>query len=84
MTRSQSNEDRLVRYLLGLMPEKERTELEDVYLLDDDLNQEIQAAERDLIDRYLDGSLSEIERKRFETFFLSSPGRVEKFRFAKA
>ncbi len=84
MNRSPNNEDRLVQYLLGLMPEEEMIELEEAYLLNDDLNEELQAMERELIDRYLEGSLSDTERIRFESFFLSSPGRTEKLRFARA
>src|SRR5215510_4345778 len=84
MSRSLKNEDRLVQYLLGLIPEEEQIELEDLYLLDDDLNDELQAVERELMDSYLEGTLSEDQRNRFEQFFLSSPGRVEKLRFARA
>jgi hypothetical protein len=83
MNRSLNNEDRLAQYLLGLMPEQEMIELEEIYLLDDDLNKELQAVERDLMDRYLEGSLSEKERARFENFFLSSPGRIEKLRLSR-
>lgn len=84
MTQSLKNEDRLVQYLLGLMPEEKKIELEEVYLLNDDLNEELQAAERDLMDRYLERSLSEKERNRFDSYFLSSPGRMERLRFARA
>src|SRR6185295_4049567 len=37
----------------------------------------------ELIDRYVEGSLSKTERERFENFFLCSPGRKEKLRFAR-
>jgi CHAT domain-containing protein/tetratricopeptide (TPR) repeat protein len=77
-------EDRLVRYLLGLMTEEEAARIEEVYLFNDELNDDLQAAERDLIDRYAEGSLSQPERDRFESFFLCSPGRHEKLRFAQA
>src|SRR6185295_19158945 len=76
-------DDRTVRYLLGLMSEQEAAKLEDVYLSDDDRNDELQAAERELIDRYVEGSLSKTERERFESLFLCSPGRKEKLRFAR-
>src|ERR1044071_2445500 len=84
MSRSPKSEDKLVEYLLGLMPEEEMIELEELYLFNDDLNEELQAVERELIDRYLEGSLSDTERNRFENFFLPSPGRTEKLRFARA
>ncbi|HSE17928.1 MAG TPA: CHAT domain-containing protein [Pyrinomonadaceae bacterium] len=66
------------------MSEQEAAELEEVYLSSDELNDELQAAERELIDRYVEGSLSKTERERFENFFLCSPGRKEKLRFARA
>lgn len=79
-----NEEDRAVRYLLGLMSEQEAAEMEDVYLRDDELNETLQAVERELIDRYVEGNLSKPESERFESFFLCSPGRKEKLRFAKA
>jgi CHAT domain-containing protein len=78
-----NEEERAVRYLLGLMSEQEAAEMEEVYLLDDELNESLQAVERELIDRYVEGSLSKPERDRFESFFLCSPGRKERLRFAK-
>ena len=80
---SDEEEDRLVRYLLGLMSDEEATGMEEVYLTSDELNDELQAAERELIDRYVEGDLSPTERDRFESFFLCSPGRNEKLEFAK-
>jgi len=84
MSRSRKSEDRLIQYLLGLMPEEEKLKLEDEYLHDDALNQEIQAVERELMDGYLEGSLSDVERNRFETFFLCSQTRRDRLRFAKS
>lgn len=84
MVSGSNDGDQTVRYLLGLMSEQEATELEEVYLSNDELNDELQAAERELIDRYVEGSLSKTEREQFESFFLCSPGRQEKLRFAKA
>ncbi len=83
MSNDSSEQDRLVRYLLGLLPEEEAARMEEVYLANDDLNDSLQAAERELIDRYVEGSLSKTERDQFESFFLCSPGRHEKLRFAK-
>lgn len=41
-------------------------------------------AEDELIDEYLDGSLSEQEREKFEQHFLATTERREKLSFAKA
>ena len=78
-----NEEDKAVRYLLGLMSEQEAAEMEDVYLRDDELNESLQAVERELIDRYVEGSLSKLESEQFESFFLRSPGRKERLRFAR-
>ena len=83
MSSGSNQEDRLVQYLLGLMPEEEAARMEEVYLANDELNDDLQAAERELIDRYVEGSLSKTERDQFESFFLCSPGRHEKLRFAR-
>src|ERR1044072_5878915 len=83
MDRGTNEDDRLVRYLLGLMSEEEAHRLEEVYLSNDELNDDLQAAERELIDRNVEGGLSKNERERFETFFLCSPGRKERLRFAR-
>lgn len=84
MGRGSNEDDRMERYLLGLMSEEEAAELEEVYLFNEEQNDDLQAAERELIDRYVEGSLSKKERERFESFFLCSPSRKEKLRFAKA
>src|SRR5215216_1880619 len=78
------DEVRLAQYLLGELPEEEMLELEENYFLDDDLFDELQAAELELIDRYLESSLTRPEQYRFEHFFLSTPARQEKLRFARA
>src|SRR5215211_8419210 len=84
MVSGSKEEDRLVQYLLGLMPEAEAARMEEVYLANDELNDDLQAAERELIDRYVEGSLSKTELDQFESFFLCSPGRHERLRFARA
>src|ERR1044071_7369969 len=83
MARSSIEEERVVRYLLGLMSDEEAARMEEVYLANDELNDDLQAAERELIDRYVEGSLSKTERDQFENFFLCSPGRQERLRFAR-
>ena len=77
-------QEQLVRYLLGELPEEEMLKLEETYFLDEGAFNDLQAAERELIDRYLERRLSEHERHKFETFFLSSPARKERLRFARS
>ena len=65
-------DDRLVQYLLGRMPEKERVELEGRLLRDEDLDQRLLAATDDLIHSYLVDALSAEDRAQFEAFFLAT------------
>lgn len=75
------DEERLVRYLLGQASQEEQAEIEERYLTDPDFLHEVQAVERDLIDRYVHG---EIRDPQFETHFLASPARRQKLEFARA
>jgi CHAT domain-containing protein/cytochrome c-type biogenesis protein CcmH/NrfG len=77
-----ANSEKLTQYLLGEMPEEEKQQLEEKYFSDDELYDELLAAERDLIDRYVQKELSRAEQERFEQYFLSAPGRRRKLRFA--
>ena len=72
----------LIRYLLGQMRPEEQALVEERYLADPDYHDELRAAERDLIDRYVRGELSEPDA--FERQYLSSPGRRAKVEFARA
>jgi hypothetical protein len=75
-------EARLTRYLLGQLPAQEQAEVEERYLSDPDYHLALRAAERDLIDRYVRGELSDHEA--FETHYLSSPARRARAEFAQA
>jgi len=72
------------RYLLRDLPEEERTRLEDRYAVDADVFEQILAIENDLIDSYIRGELTEVERQKFEAEFLKSAERREKVEFARA
>src|SRR5690349_17420069 len=63
----------MTRYLLGDMSESERAEFEKRYLVDEELFEELVAAETETIRSYLRGAGSETERKEFESRFLVSP-----------
>lgn len=77
-------EIRMRRYLLGgLLPEG-REDLEDRYLSDGDVYDELLAIEDDLIDAYVRGELAGDDRQDFETRYLSTPERIQKVEFARA
>ena len=72
----------LIRYLLGLLPDEEAERLDEASIVDDDVAW-LCVAESDLVDAYISGTLTGETLARFETFYLSSPARREKVRFAE-
>jgi anti-sigma factor RsiW len=77
------NEDLIVRYLLGDLPEERLTEIEDRAFRDPEYLQEILAVESDLIDGYVRNELSDSERRLFQSRFLVSAERRQKVEFAR-
>ena len=73
----------LVRYLLGELSDTERDELEDDYLPNSDLHDELLATEDELIFAYAQGRLSPSQRDSFERLFLCSSERQSRLEFAR-
>jgi hypothetical protein len=84
LMRRTSDQILIRRYLLGDLPEEERVRVEDQYLADGEVFEELLAIENDLIDAYVRGELTEDERKRFEIEYLTSLDRRNKVEFARA
>jgi hypothetical protein len=78
------DEELIRRYLLGDLAEQEQVKLEERLFSDDDLFKLLQVAEDELMEDYLQGSLSGQENRNFETHFLAAPERRQKLRFATA
>jgi anti-sigma factor RsiW len=78
------NEELIVRYLLGDLPEEEQVLIEDRAFSDRECARAIVAVENDLIDEYARGELSDADRRRFERRFLVSAERRRKVEFARA
>jgi len=74
----------LVRYLLGLLPDEDAERLDELSIADDEIAWRLRAAENDLVDAYVRGTLAPDTLQRFESFYLSSPRRREKVRFARS
>jgi hypothetical protein len=74
----------LVRYLLGSLPEDETERFDELSIADDQFAAHLGAVEHDLVDAYVMGELSGDTLDRFTTHYLSSPARQEKVRFADA
>jgi len=71
-------------YLLGTLPADRLEEIELRILTDDDFHQEIEIAEEELLDDYVQGKLAAQERPFFEKHFLASPLRQQRLKFALA
>jgi CHAT domain-containing protein/lipoprotein NlpI len=71
-------------YLLGALGDEGQERVEKRMLGEDDFFEQVLVAEDELVDDYLEGSLSKSERERFEKYFLIAPERRQKLRFAAA
>lgn len=74
----------LTQYLLGMLSERDKEDIEDRIFTNDAYYNQLLLLEDELIDEYVCERLSRKERKYFEKNFLSSTERYEKIRFAKA
>jgi anti-sigma factor RsiW len=80
---SSDQENLIVRYLLGELPEADADALEVRLLSEPDLAEEMQSVEYELIDRYVRNQMHETERKRFESHYLSTPLHRERLATAR-
>lgn len=74
----------LRRYLLGELPEADRTTLEERYFQDEELFESVREAEHALVDDYVAGRLGAGDHASFERHYLSTPGHVERVAVARA
>jgi hypothetical protein len=73
----------ITEYLLGTLPEADTARLDELSFTDDDFSDALNAAEKDLIDAYVQGELSGRVLERFESYFLASSLRREAVQFAQ-
>ncbi|MEW6208083.1 MAG: hypothetical protein AB1631_06935 [Acidobacteriota bacterium] len=73
MRQRTEREKRMVRYLIGEMTDEEQEKVEEQFFLDPGFLEELQALEDELIRDYLQGRLSDRERKGIEVLYLRSP-----------
>ena len=71
MQRIQTDERLIRQYLLGELPGHEQTALEARFFADDAFFEQLVAAEKELIGRYLRGDLSPEYRERFQRRYLT-------------
>ena len=70
-------------YLLGVLDGDRKTQLEERILAAPEAYEELLLVEVELIDAYLAGGLTELERQRFETHFLITAERRKNLRFGQ-
>ncbi|MFL6216917.1 MAG: CHAT domain-containing tetratricopeptide repeat protein [Blastocatellia bacterium] len=74
----EADEKVMRQYLLGELAEAEMSRLEERLMTEGELFEMLTVVEDELIDERLDDALSPDERKRFDTYFLSTPARRER------
>lgn len=80
---SSLNEQLIVNYLLGNLPEAEADRLDQLSVIDDEFAEFLEAVENELIDDYIRAELPENKRARFESHYLTSASRLEKVAVAR-
>jgi hypothetical protein len=80
----QYDDQTVVQYLLGAIPEEEACRLDELSVVDDDFAARLLAAENELVDSYVRGELAEEHLDRFRTYYLASESRREKVKFAQS
>jgi hypothetical protein len=71
------------RYLLGVLDGDHKTQFEERILSAPETYEELLIVEEELIDQYVAGGLSELERQQFETHFLITAERQKNLRYGQ-
>ena len=74
----------LVEYLLGTLPNEDTERIDELSIADDEVAWRLQAVENDLVDAYVAGQLSAATLERFTSFYLASPVRRRRVELARA
>ena len=82
MARKNHDQNAVRQYLLRQLSDAEQQTFELRLLSDGNLFEELEIAEDELVDEYIAKELAPVERKQFEQYFLSTPERKHKLRFA--
>jgi hypothetical protein len=77
--------DALMRqYLLGNVGDEERQRIESLFLTDSTMRERLLATEQDLIEDYLEDSLTTADKERFRLHFAQAPNQQRKLRITKS
>lgn len=80
---SGADDQQLVRYVLGLVPEDEAERLDQASIEHDDVALRLRIVEHDLVDAYVRRTLAQELRERFESYYLSLPRHRDRVRCAE-
>jgi hypothetical protein len=78
------NEQTIKRYLLGVLSEVETERLDELSIANDGFADALSAAEKELVDSYVQGELRDDDLARFKSHYLASAVRRKRVDFAKA
>jgi hypothetical protein len=84
MKEEAATDARLRQFLLGKVEDEERQRIESLFLTDSLLRERVLAAEQELIDDYLEESLSTADREAFLSLYGDTPAQRRKLRIAKS
>jgi hypothetical protein len=76
-------DEAVIQYLLGSATEEQTELLDRLSVADEDFAARLKAVEDDLVDAYVRGELAGEMLERFRTYYLASPLRREKVKFAE-
>jgi anti-sigma factor RsiW len=77
------NDQTIIQYLLGALPEEETERVEELCFIDDEFAVRLTAVENDLVDAYVRGRLAGERLERFDSHYLASPKRRKKVKTAR-
>jgi hypothetical protein len=78
------DDQRLIKYLLGSLPDEETQRFDELSIADDDFASRLNEAENELVDAYVNGELSGDTLQSFQSNYLSSAAKMDKVKFAQA
>jgi len=78
-----ADKQEMKRYLLGVLDGDRKTQFEERILSVPETYEELLLVEEELIDQYVAGGLTELERQQFETHFLITAERQKNLRFGQ-
>lgn len=84
MRESPITDKTLRAFLLGRLDDKERERIEDLFLTDDQTRESVLTAEQDLIEDYLEDSLSKADKARFVSLYARTDEQRRKLRITKS